>query len=296
MKGIHDKGLRYHVITHMEKYSVLMSVYKNDIAQYVKMSIDSMLNQTIYPNQYIIVEDGKLKVDTEKMIKSYKDKYPDLFKIIKIEKNMGLANALNEGLKYAENDLIARMDADDISLPNRCEKELKMFEKYGDLAVCGCNIDEFSSDNQIVKQSRIVPSEYKDIVKFFKKRQPFNHPTVMIRKSVIEECGGYICLRRKEDFDLFSRIVTSGHYVRNIDESLYLYRADDDNYKRRKSKENMKSAIYVYRRHWRRKGCTLFDFIIISVAEVFFWIVPDKMMKAISNKFLRKKLAKYDVN
>ena len=251
----------------MKKYSVLMSVYINDNCKYLKQSIESMLSQTIKPDQFVIVEDGRLKEDCENLIKEYEKLYPDMVNVIRLKENGGLANALNVGMKSCRNDLIARMDADDISIKIRCEEELKMFEKYENLAVCGCNIDEFS-----------------------KKRQPFNHPTVMMKKSIVEKCGGYIKLRRKEDFDLFSRIITSGCYVRNIDKSLYLYRADENNYKRRKSKENMKSAIYVYKRHWKRKGCSLFDFLIISSAEVFFWLVPDKVMKNISNMLLRERV------
>ena len=274
----------------MKKYSVLMSVYINDNCKYLKQSIESMISQTIKPDQFVVVEDGILKEDCENLIKEYEKLYPNMVNVIRLKENGGLANALNVGMKSCRNDLIARMDADDISIKNRCEEELKMFEKYENLAVCGCNIDEFSESTEDIKLSRVVPSDYEEIIRFSKKRQPFNHPTVMMKKSIVEKCGGYIKLRRKEDFDLFSRIITSGCYVRNIDKSLYLYRADENNYKRRKSKENMKSAIYVYKRHWKRKGCSLFDFLIISSAEVFFWLVPDKVMKNISNMLLRERV------
>lgn len=272
----------------MKKYSVLMSVYINDNCKYLKQSIESMFSQTIKPDQFVIVEDGRLKEDCENLIKEYEKLYPDMINVIRLKENGGLANALNVGMKSCRNDLIARMDADDISIKNRCEEELKMFEKYENLAVCGCNIDEFSESTEDIKLSRVVPSDYEEIIRFSKKRQPFNHPTVMMKKSIVEKCGGYIKLRRKEDFDLFSRIITSGYYVRNVNKSLYLYRADESNYKRRKSKENMKSAIYVYKRHWKRKGCSLLDFFIISSAEIFFWIIPDNLMKKISNKVLRE--------
>ena len=128
------------------KYSVLMSVYINDKAEYLKPCIESMLNQTAKPDQFVIVEDGKLASDCGKIIEDYKNGNPELFEVVKLEKNEGLANALNEGMKRCRNELVARMDADDVSLPTRCEKELKMFEKYPELAVCGCNIDEFSGD------------------------------------------------------------------------------------------------------------------------------------------------------
>lgn len=274
----------------MEKYSVLMSVYINDNVRYLELSIESMLSQTIKPEQFVIVEDGEIKDECEALICEYEKEFADIFVVVRLKENKGLANALNIGLKFCRNDLIARMDADDISLQTRCEEELKMFEQYDGLVVCGCNIDEFSEDIKEVELSRVVPSNYEDIVRFSRKRQPFNHPTVMMKKSIIEKCGGYIGLKRKEDFDLFSRIITAGYYVRNINKSLYLYRANDSNYKRRKSKENMKSAIYVYRRHWKRKGCSFIDFLVISLAEIFFWIIPERLMKIVSNKILRERV------
>lgn len=102
-------------------------------------------------------------------------------------------------MKHCRNELVARMDADDILLPKRCEKELECFEKNEELAICGCNIDEFYDDPENVETIRRVPSEYKDIVKFIKRRQLFNHPTVMYKKSEVLRCGGYGSLRRKQD-------------------------------------------------------------------------------------------------
>lgn len=271
-----------------KQYSVLMSVYIEDKCEYVKLAIDSMLNQTVKPEQYVIVKDGKVNDDIEKLLIEYDKEYPNLFTIVKIKNNSGLANALNEGIKVCRNELVARMDADDISLPERCEKELEMFIDNPNLAVCGCNIDEFYDNKNNIKSSRVVPCEYEDIKNFGRKRQPFNHPTVMYKKTVIEEVGGYPDLRRKEDFDLFSRIIVSGAYVRNIDESLYLYRANINNYLRRKSKENMKAALEAYKLHRDRKGCGMFDYIEICTAEIIFHFLPIGIMKVVSDKILRK--------
>ena len=98
-----------------------MSVYINDKVEYLKPCIDSMLNQTVKPDQFVIVEDGELTPECEKAIVEYKESDKELFEIVKLEKNEGLANALNVGMKHCRNDLIARMDADDVSLPTRCE-------------------------------------------------------------------------------------------------------------------------------------------------------------------------------
>lgn len=270
----------------MQKYSVLMSVYEKDNPEYLIMAINSMLNQTVPPSQFVIVEDGPLQNELINVLDKYKKN--DIFTIVKIEKNGGLANALNIGLEKCKNELVARMDADDISLPERCEKELILFNKYENLVVCGCNIDEFYDNISDVRTSRIVPSKYEDIKKFGRKRQPFNHPTVMYKKSKIIELGGYPNFRRKEDFDLFSRVIVSGAYARNINESLYLYRANENNYLRRKSKENMLAALKVYGLHRNRNGCRWMDYIEMCGAEILFYILPVRIMKIISDKVLRQ--------
>lgn len=268
-------------------YSVLMSVYAKDNPEYLELAIDSMLNQTAKPEQFVIVQDGLLPESIDQVICKYKSNQPELFTIIKLETNGGLANALNIGLQACRNELVARMDADDISLPQRCEKELKKFSENPDLVICGCNIDEFYDIPQNVKTSRVVPAEYKDILRFMRRRQPFNHPTVIYKKSKVIEAGGYPQLRRKEDFDLFSRMLSKGYYALNVDESLYLYRANEENYARRKSWVNFKNAIYVYYKHLMRHGCTIIDFFFVCIAEFIMFFIPLKIMVLISDKMLR---------
>lgn len=269
-----------------------MSVYFKDDADNLRLAIDSMLNQTVKPEQYVVVEDGKLTSELNTVIDEYKNQYPELFTIVKIAQNKGLANALNEGIKVCRNELVARMDADDISLPERCEKELECFELYPDLDICGCQIDEFYDDVRNIRTSRVVPTNFNDIKKFMRKRQPFNHPTVIYKKEKVIEYGGYSLLKRKEDFDLFSKMITNNCRAINLEEHLYLYRANDSNYKRRKNFENYKSALNVYVRHIKRGGCTIIDFIIICIAETIFFIMPLSFMRKISDKFLREKVKK----
>lgn len=275
-----------------DKYSALMAVYSKDIPAYVVAAVESMVNQTIPPEEYIIVVDGPVTDELKTVISKYEEN-KELFTIIWLKDNKGLANALNVGLKHCRNELVARMDADDISLPKRCERQLEFFNACSELVICGCNIDEFYDTPDNVKTSRVVPEDYESIREFMRKRQPFNHPTVMYKKSKVLECGGYSDLRRKEDFDLFSRMLQKDYYALNINESLYLYRVDKANYARRKSKTNLKSAIYVYRQHLNRKGCSLLDFIIISCAEFCFYILPIGIVRILSNNILRKNKTNY---
>lgn len=274
------------------KYSVLMSVYAKDKPEYLFEAIKSMLAQTVPPEQFVIVIDGPVLDELMQPIYEYQRYYVDLFTVVPLEKNGGLGNALNEGLKHCRNELVARMDADDISLPERCEKELACFCEDERLDICGCNLDEFEGEPENVLTARVVPSEYVQIRKFMRRRQAFNHATVIYKKSAVIKAGGYIPLKRKEDFDLFSRMLTEGCHAKNLEASLYLCRVDRNGYKRRKSWDNLRSAIYVYWRHLKRHGCTLGDFLIICSAEMLFLILPDVMMKWISDNFLRSKAHK----
>lgn len=265
-----------------------MSVYAKDKPENLDLAITSMLNQTILPEQFVIVVDGDVPDEIKSIIIKYTNRYKSIFTIVPLAVNGGLGNALNEGLKFCRNDLVARMDADDISLPTRCEKELQMFEKDSMLSICGCNIDEFYENPDNIMNSRVVPETYEEIKKFMKRRQPFNHPTVMYKRSKVIASGGYKKLKRKEDFDLFSRMLSNGCRAANIGEVLYLYRANEDNYARRRSWQNFKCAVYVYGLHFKRQGCSLADYVMVCSAEFAFMILPCKVMKKLSDKLLRK--------
>ena len=167
------------------KYSVLMSVYEKDNPEYLSDAINSMLEQTVMPEQFVIVIDGPVPDTLKQIICKYQHDYAKLFTILPLKHNGGLGNALNVGLRYCRNELVARMDADDISLSQRCEREIELFVQNEKLALCGTYIDEFYDTSENVRTIRKVPTEYEAIKKFIRRRQPFNHPTVMFRKSEV---------------------------------------------------------------------------------------------------------------
>jgi Glycosyltransferases, probably involved in cell wall biogenesis len=273
----------------MESYSVLMSVYHKDSPEELKQSIESMLAQTVPCEQFVIVEDGPLGEALSAVIDGYEADDEGLFTVVRLPENRGLGKALDEGLKVCRNELVARMDADDISLPTRCERLLKLYEENPKLGLAGTNIDEFYDDPANIVSSREVPSDYKSICKFMRRRSPFNHPTVMFKKSEVLRVGGYGKMRRKQDLDLFARMINQDVYALNIDESLLLFRSNEGNYKRRKSWEYCKSYIEVERANYKRGYCSLWDLIVVTVGQVVMHFAPMKLMKFLSDKFLRKK-------
>lgn len=273
----------------MEPYSILMSIYHKDSPEELKQSIESMLAQTVMCEQFVLVEDGPIGKDLTDIVQTYFDKYNNLFTVVKLKENSGLGKALDAGLQECRNELVARMDADDISLPTRCEKLLKLYEKNPKLALAGTNIDEFYDNPQNIVSSRVVPSDYESICKFMKRRSPFNHPTVMFKKTEVIRCGGYGKMRRKQDLDLFARMINMGCFVLNIDESLLLFRSDEGNYKRRKSWEYCKSYIDVERENYKRGYCSLWDLTVVAVSQVVMHVAPMGVMKRLSDTFLRRK-------
>ena len=266
-----------------------MSIYKKEKPEYFIQSIESMINQTLRPDEIVIVKDGELTKDLENIIEHYIYKYPGLFNIVPLKENVGLGKALDEGLKYCKNELVARMDTDDISLPERCEIQVKEFIKNPKLSIVGTMIDEFYDDPKNVISSRIVPTSNYEIHKFIKRRSPFNHPTVMFKKSDVIRCGGYGKMKRKQDLDLFSRMLNNGCYALNIDKSLVLFRSNEDNIKRRKSWTYCKSYIYVQYKIWRRGHCNLLDLAYVVIGQLVLFLAPKSLVKLISYKYLRKK-------
>ena len=247
-----------------------------------------MINQTLKPNQIVIVKDGKLTDDLNEVIRKYQAAYPNLFTIVTLENNVGLGKALNEGLKRCKNELVARMDTDDISVRERCELQVQEFIKNKKLSIVGTIIDEFYEDPNDTVCTRVVPIKHEDILRFSRRRNPFNHPTVMYKKSDVMNCGGYGDYRRNQDFDLFIRMLNSGYIAYNIDKSLVLFRANQDNLKRRKSWAKCKSYTTMMYSFWKKGYSSLTDLFVVTVSQLIIFISPLWLMKWISDTFLRK--------
>jgi len=273
------------------KYSVLMSVYYKENPEFFDISIQSMLSQTLLPDQIVIVKDGMLTSDLNAVINKYVKEEPYLFTIVQLAENIGLGKALDEGLKHCRNELIARMDTDDISLPNRCREQIQMFLDDPELSLVGTMIDEFYDTPDNIVSSRIVPTDHPEIKRSIRRRSPFNHPTVMFKKSAVIDAGGYGNFRRKQDLDLFSRMVNSGCKTANINKSLLLFRSNEDSFKRRKSWSYCKSYIDVQYEIWKRGHCSFFDLVYVALGQIIIFISPLWLLKWLSNKFLRKNVS-----
>lgn len=216
-----------------QKFSVLMSLYIKEKVEYVRECFESLINQTVNASEWVIVEDGPLNQDMYNLLDEYQTKYPSLIVRIRLETNQGLGLALREGILHCSNELIARMDTDDIARNDRFELQLKEFELNPQLDISGSFIKEFDKDTNNVISIREVPVKQKDIYAYQKKRSAFNHMTVMFKKSKVIEAGNYENCPLMEDDMLWTKMLLIGVKCSNINDYLVYARTGIDMIKRR---------------------------------------------------------------
>ncbi len=273
----------------MESYSVLMSVYKKTNLKELIISIESMLNQSVKPDQFVIVWDGPVSNEIYEVAERYDSDNPNMFTFVQLEKNSGLAIALNKGLEVCRNNLVARMDTDDYSFSMRCEKQVKEFQSHPQLVLLGTAIETYvNSPKETAGKSIYYPQDMENIKKMIRRNSAFSHPTVMFRKNVIESVGGYDPdLRRSQDHDLFSRLIYAGYECRNLPEILLRYKADNDNIIRNKNKESIRTRILIQKRMLERNQCNIVDYIVIFLETEIASVVPNQIFKLVYS-FLKK--------
>ena len=229
-------------------YSVLMSVYHKEKAEYLKQAMDSIWSQTIPTDDFVLVCDGPLNAELDTVIENMQAAHPGTLNVVRLEKNRGLGNALNIGIKECKHELVARMDSDDISRADRCERQLKVFQTHPDVSVVSGIVEEFTSVTDQIEARRVLPETQDQILAFAKKRNPFNHPCVMYKKSAVETTGGYQDFYLLEDYYLWIRMLQKGSTGYNLQEPLLWMRAGSDMYKRRAGWKYAKSqkALFKY--------------------------------------------------
>lgn len=270
----------------MFPYSILMTVYRGDNPSYVETSIKSVLNQTHLSNDIVIVEDGPLTEELEALVSSFENTHSEI-NVVRLPNNVGLGKALNEGLPICKNELIARMDSDDISMPERFEKQVKAFEEDPELDIVGCPVKEFVGSPDNVVGKRNVPLDNESIHKYVRRRDPFNHPTVMYRKSKVMKYGPYGDFRKNQDTDLWIKLLSNGCKAINIDEYLLMFRFDEGTYRKRKSWTNTKTLINIRWKAFKDKNCSLVDFLVVAGAQLAIYVMPSGLQRFIYQQILR---------
>lgn len=259
----------------MQQYSVLMSVYYKEKPEYLRKAMESIWGQTKKTDDFVLVCDGPLNEDLNLVIKEMEGKHPEL-NVVRLKTNGGLGNALNVGIMQCKNELVARMDSDDISYTDRCEEQLLLFATDPDLEIVSGTVEEFMDRTDNVIGKRELPLTNEEIRIFSRKRNPFNHPSVMFKKSSVISAGGYNeRFHLFEDYYLWIRMLMNDSKAANIEKPILYMRTSADLYKRRGGYTYAKNMICFHK--WMRSQgwSTIGDYITGAVPHAIICVLPN---------------------
>ncbi|WP_019551921.1 glycosyltransferase [Propionispira raffinosivorans] len=270
------------------KFSVLLSVYKKEKKQYFQQALESILNQTLLPSEIVVVKDGYLTTELNEVCLTYERKHSNLIRFVQLEKNQGLGTALRLGLNYCTYDIIARMDTDDIARSDRFEKQIREFEKDRNLAILGSAIEEFSTIPTVVNTIRNVPLLDQEIIEYAKKRNPFNHMTVMFRKKAVLSVGSYQPFYSNEDYYLWFRLLNKGYKAKNLSECLVSVRVDKNFFKRRGGVKYFFQEIKLQKIFYQSGFIDFFECMRNIIIRMIARVVPNIIRECLYKKYMRK--------
>lgn len=275
-------------VSKYENYSVLMSVYYKENSEYLKQAIESIQAQTFPTDDFVLVCDGPLNQELDSVIKKKQQEMKNILNVVRLKKNAGLGNALNKGIQQCKNELVARMDSDDISYPDRCEKQLMVFNTYPEISVCSGIVEEFATNPKVVESRRVTPETQEEIREFAKVRNPFNHPCVMYKKPDVEAVGSYKDFYLLEDYYLWVRMIMAGYQGYNLQEPLLHMRAGTDMYMRRGGLKYAKTQEKLFRFMKNNGFISKGQYIKNCVIRGESSLAPNWLRKFVFEKVLRK--------
>lgn len=275
-------------VSKYENYSVLMSVYYKENSEYLKQAIESIQAQTFPTDDFVLVCDGPLNQELDSVIKKKQQEMKNILNVVRLKKNAGLGSALNKGIQQCKNELVARMDSDDISYPDRCEKQLMVFNTYPEISVCSGIVEEFATNPKVVESRRVPPETQEEIREFAKVRNPFNHPCVMYKKPDVEAVGSYKDFYLLEDYYLWVRMIMAGYQGYNLQEPLLHMRAGTDMYMRRGGLKYAKTQEKLFRFMKNNGFISKGQYIKNCVIRGESSLAPNWLRKFVFEKVLRK--------
>lgn len=269
-------------------YSVLMSVYEKDKPEYLDAAISSMERQTVSFHDMVIVCDGSLTKDLDVVLTDWEQKLDGRMTIHRLSENVGLGLALSAGLSLCRCNIVARMDADDISRYNRCELLLRKMS-IDNLDLVGGAIEEFDRVPGDMGSIRSVPLSGSDINTWLKGRNPFNHVSVMFKRRLVEEAGGYQPFPWMEDYWLWVRMIVKGCRCANIPDVVVDVRVGDGMYSRRSSMAYLRSQMKFFSELQRMRVISRFDLVKAVSQRTVATILPTCLVKFTYNRLLRRR-------
>lgn len=270
------------------KFSVSICVYNGDNAKDFDTALDSIFSQTVMPEEVVLVVDGPVNDGINDVIEKYENK-SGILKVVRLLKNVGHGNARRKGLENCSCDLVAVMDADDISLPDRFEKQISAFKSDNSLDIVGGNITEFIGEPENIVGKRCVPQDDSQIKEYLKVRCPMNLVTVMFKKSSIESVGGFIDWYCEEDYYLWARMFLANQKFFNLNDILVNVRVGEDMYKRRGGIKYFKSEASFQKYLLKNKIISPKTYILNVAKRLLVQVLmPNSIRGFIFKKFARE--------
>lgn len=273
--------------TPKNNYSVLMSVYKKEKPEFLRESMNSIFEQTVSTDDFVLICDGPLTEGLDEVIGELERKHGKKLRVIRQAENHGLGYSLNLGVKECKNELIARMDSDDVAVKTRCEKELAVFESHPEVSIVGGFVGEFEDSVDKIKSVRKVPETNDEIIKFAKGRNPFNHPSVMFRKKDVLAVGNYQNVRFCQDYFLWVNLLAAGYKGRNIQEVLVYMREDENTFRRRSGKEYFRIQKKLLKMMREKDFLTYPQYLKAVTIRFGSAYAPNWLRQAMFKKFMR---------
>ena len=265
-------------MSEVKPFSVLVSIYYKENPKWLREAMDSVFAQTVLPTEIVLIKDGPLTPELDSVLEEYIKEYP-IFKIIQNEQNLGLGLSLRKGVEACSNEIIARMDTDDLMPIDRFEKQLIAIQSGYDVVSCWSQIFIDNLDNTIAIKHR--PENHNDIVRLAHKRSPVCHAGAMYRRNAVIKAGNYENCPLNEDYHLWVRMIMTGSIFYNIQEVLYYVRTNQDQINRRGGVKFLKAELNAFRDFRRIGFYTKKDLIINSTIRIFTRLLPKALRKRI---------------
>lgn len=270
-------------------FTVLLSIYYKEIPTFLNQCFMSIwTEQTLKPNEIVLVKDGELTAELEQVISAWQEKLGSALKIVALEQNVGLGKALNVGLEHCSNDWVLRMDTDDISTPERFQKQIDFIQKNPDVVLFGGQILEFDESPEQANTLKAVPIDEQEIKYFAQSRSPFNHVTVAFNRKVILDVGGYQHHLFMEDYNLWLRVLSKGYKVSNIPEVLVLVRGGRAMSRRRRGWQYIQSEKQLLDLKLKLKIQPFIPALSLFLLRSTFRLLPSMLLEKVYNGILRK--------
>lgn len=273
----------------MDNFSVLISLYIKEKPEFLREALKSVVSNTIMPNEIVVVLDGPITEELQTVLDEFTDKYPSLFNIVPLENNQGLGLALREGMLHCKNELVARMDTDDICRNDRFEKQLQAFADNPSIDICGSHILEFEDNVNNVVAKRIVPLTNDKIKKYQKRRDGFNHVSVMFKKSSVLKAGNYQSCLLMEDTLLWANMFNAGATGINIDDYLVYVRIGKDMFERRGGFAYYRKYKEGRKKVYQTKFINWWDYKYTLIVQFLVALMPNKLRGWVFKKMLHSK-------